>query len=210
MQQPTDMDVAPSGRIFVEQNYNLKHPQILEFPPNANLNVNPASILLPQFPNAITAVEAGPKYLYVESSYAFRYDIDLFPLNAQGQAPAVCHIAATGIAQPGNDDRLLAKAPSGLLWVPLWAKTSSSYQPAIYGYKDCQAVPTDRIEGPHTGLTDVWGLAADIQGRLIVLDQTTNSILIFFSGNQNGNVTPNLIISGGNTGLYNPVAMTIY
>jgi DNA-binding beta-propeller fold protein YncE len=55
--------------------------------------------------------------------------------------------------------------------------------------------PNRVIIGPHTGITSPRGLALDGSGRLFVVDQGTNKVLVFGS-DANGDATPLVVLSG--------------
>lgn len=71
------------------------------------------------------------------------------------------------------------------------------------------ATPTKTISGSNTGIgSPLYGIAVDSAGRMVVADYPHSRIAIFNAGD-NGNVAPDVVISGTNTLLFQPYGVEI-
>lgn len=207
------LDVQASGQIYVGQNYNGAGT-VLVFAPGSVGNVIPNSFIDPNpVPSFIQSARVDEQRLYVSQSIqnGLGLRIKAYHANKFGAQMPLCTIqdssvtpfAESSIANgPINFPKWIAVSqPSGNI-NPI--VTLRSFQGCAFGKK---------IVGQNTGLTWARGLAEDGAGTLYELDGFLASggfsIREFRVGNQSGNVTPNLVISGPNTGLSYPTAITI-
>jgi hypothetical protein len=144
--------------------------------------------------------------------YAANYDgpapsITVYAPGANGN---VAPIAKVSGPRTGLEPQALAVDANGTVYVANVAAALASvtvYPPGANG----DVSPQRLISGSNTGLFNPNGIAVDAQGDIYVSNSglgRPDAIMVFGAG-ANGNVAPRAIITGSQTGLDYPGAMTI-
>ncbi len=145
--------------------------------------------------------------------------VTIYAKGSKGNSPptAVIGGSKTGLYGPQG----VALDSSGNIYVT-GSNANNGYAASVFVYPPLGSstgllneAPTATISGSDTGLTNPWGVALDASGNIYVADLSTASVLVYpplaSLPSQPGypNLIPSASISGGETGLTNPIGIAL-
>jgi len=176
---------------------------ILNEAPTATISGSNAGLLFPQG----IALDSGGK-IYVVNGNPM---VSVYPAGSNANSSPIATIsgnntglqAPEGIAVDASGNIYVADPNAGSVFV---------YPPTGSSTGVLNEAPTATISGSNTGLRNPFGITLDSSGKIYVADEVATSVFVYPAlGSSTGmlNEAPSATISGSNTGLRDPVGITL-
>ncbi len=211
---PTGIAVDSKANIYITNTGNHNEPSysVAIYPPGASGSTLPSAIISGSStglvnPSAIAVDGSGNVYAANNGSSVGGVDtVTVYPAGNTGNAAPSTTIAGSNTRLNGPSS--IAVDSSGNIYVAnKGGSTVTVYAPGSTG----NVAPSKTIGGYSTGLNALSSIAVDSSGKIYVtnegsLDGGIDTVTVYPAGSS-GNATPSAIISGYNTGLFEPVGI---
>lgn len=197
---PSALALAPNGNIWVA---NFDGGSLLEFAAGASGNASPIAVIngaKTGLGNTVgIAVSPDGENVWASNDLPSAGSLTEYSTGDQGNVAPLATISGTNTTFEVNMPSGLAIDSSGAVWV-----SHSNISPAILEFAPGttgNAPPENVIDGISTGLADPAGISLDPLGDLFVTDKYHHDIAEWKTGNQAVGHSPDVTISGADTGL---------
>ncbi len=189
---PAGIALNSTGNLYVTCS-DFAGPSVLIFPPDANGDVAPATIINGRKdkniagPAGIALDLSGRIYVAVPSDH-----VAVYPVDATGDAPPIATISSdnTGLDEPSA----LAVASNGNSYAANKGASGRAASVTVYRMGSVlDTPPIATVSGPRTKLNSPNGIAFDSRGRIYVANGGSNSINVYPLG-ANGDIAPSAVI----------------